>query len=400
SDGADLEQFGGASAPLRIALDDAEGAVFEVVIDLPSPLNVFARGDGDGGAFAQLGEAIDLFGLGGLLDPAGTVGFDALGPLEGIGQVPAAVDVEHEFGIVADGLAEEAHEVDVLAQAFGSVAGAVGEEPLLIAIAFELQLGGAGLGLIGFEGVSETPGVGFDGLAGGSAEETIDRRFEKAPTEVPEGVVDGGDGHEEEAAAGVAVGAVELVPELLLREGVLLEEEGAQLLVDDDGDFFVDGAVEAIGTSIGPDLQVIGGHRGVLDRGLRRVGIGLGAKLIVDVEGVDLVLLIDAAGGVAMALELEDFDSGDVEGFGLSERGQGGEGCEKAAARVGHGLILAGALWACGLGLDAETRRHGGRRGEEAKGEEKDRNSRVRRVAGKAEKAEGSVSELRSDGQT
>src|ERR1019366_2753552 len=233
SDGADLEQLGGTAAPLRIALDDAEGAGFEVVIDLPSTLNVFARGDGDGGAFAKLGEAIDLFGLGSFLDPAGAGGFYAPGPLEGIGEVPAAVGVEHELGIVADGLGEEADEVDILAQALGAVAGAVGEEPLLIAIALELQFLGALLGLIGFERVSEATGVGFDGLAGGSAEETIDGRFEIAPAEIPEGVVDGGDSHEEEAAARVTVGTVELVPEFLLREGVLVEEEGAQLLVDD-----------------------------------------------------------------------------------------------------------------------------------------------------------------------
>jgi hypothetical protein len=155
-------------------------------------------------------------------------------------------------------------------------------------------------------------------------------------------VVDGGDGHEEEAAAGVAVGAVELVPELLLGERVLAEEEGAQLLVDDDGDFFVDGAVEAIGASIGLDLEVIGRDRDVLSSGLGRVGVGLGAELIVDVEGVDLILLVDAAGAVAMALELEDFDGGDVEGFGLGEGGEGGEGGQEAAAGVGHGLILAG----------------------------------------------------------
>jgi hypothetical protein len=80
----------------------------------------------------------------------------------------------------------------------------------------------------------------------------------------------------------VAVGAVELVPEFFLRESVLLEEEGAQLFVDDDGDLFVDGAVEAIGASIGFDLQVVGGDGRVLGRGLLRVGIWLGAKLIVD----------------------------------------------------------------------------------------------------------------------
>jgi len=49
-------------------LYDAEGAGFQVVIDLPTALNMLAGSDGDGGAFAELGEAIDLFGLGALFD--------------------------------------------------------------------------------------------------------------------------------------------------------------------------------------------------------------------------------------------------------------------------------------------------------------------------------------------
>ena len=119
----------------------------------------------------------------------------------------------------------------------------------------------------------------------------------------------------------MAVGAVELVPEFLLREGVLLEEEGAQLFVDDDGDFFVDGAVEAIGSAVGFDLQVVSGDGGVLGRRLLRVGVWLGAKLIVDEERIDLVLLIGATRCIAMAVELPDFDGGDLERLGLGEGG-------------------------------------------------------------------------------
>ena len=78
------------------------------------------------------------YGFVGASFPGRTATLDALGPLEGIGEIPAAVDVEHELGIVADGFAEEADEVDVFAQAFGTVAGTVGEEPFLIAVALEL----------------------------------------------------------------------------------------------------------------------------------------------------------------------------------------------------------------------------------------------------------------------
>src|SRR5450759_4867676 len=40
SNGADLQQFGSAAAPLRVALDYAESAGFQVVINFPSTLYV------------------------------------------------------------------------------------------------------------------------------------------------------------------------------------------------------------------------------------------------------------------------------------------------------------------------------------------------------------------------
>ena len=79
------------------------------------------------------GEAVDLFRMGGFFDPARAVLLDLVGPLERVVLVPAAVGVEHEFGVVAEGFAQDADELDVLAHAFGAGAGTVAHEPLLIA---------------------------------------------------------------------------------------------------------------------------------------------------------------------------------------------------------------------------------------------------------------------------
>src|ERR1035438_9465590 len=154
------------------------------------------------------------------------------------------------------------------------------------------------------------------------------RSLEITSAQVPKSVVHGGDGHQEEASPGVAVGAVELVPEFLLRERVLLEEKRAQLFVYDDGDFLIDGPVEALRAAIGLDLQVIGADGRILNRVLP-VGVRLRPEFIVDVQQVDLVLPIDPEGGVMMAVELPDFDCGDLQGFGLSECRQRRKRCQK-----------------------------------------------------------------------
>jgi hypothetical protein len=51
------------------------------------------------------------------------------------------------------------------------------------------------------------------------------------------------------------------------------------------------------------------------------VGVGGLAVVVVDVEGVDLGLGIDAGLGFAVALELDEFDGGDFE-FSLGALGE------------------------------------------------------------------------------
>src|SRR5260370_35786891 len=102
------------------------------------------------------GEAVDLFRVGGFFDPVGAVLFNLVGPLEGVVLCPSAVGVEHEFGVVADGFAQNADELDILAHAFGAGAGPVSHEPLCIAVALVLNPECSRANGRGFEGESAT----------------------------------------------------------------------------------------------------------------------------------------------------------------------------------------------------------------------------------------------------
>src|ERR1700761_2619562 len=97
------------------------------------------------------GEAVDLFGMGDFFHPAGMVLFDTMGPVEGVGLVPAAEGVEHEVVVVAEGFAEGLHELYVFAHAFGAGAGAVSHEPLLTAEAHAFYFEAAFANVFEFE---------------------------------------------------------------------------------------------------------------------------------------------------------------------------------------------------------------------------------------------------------
>jgi hypothetical protein len=224
------------------------------------------------------------------------------GPGEGIVDIPPAVCVEHEVNIRADGFAEDADKFHVLLEAIGAGTGSVTHKPFLIAEAFGFQGGGAFADFGGFEGVTQAASIDFDIRARGSAQETVDGGFEIAAAQIPKGVVDRGDGHEEKTVSGVPVGAVHLVPEGFAGEGVFAEEEGADLVVDDKGGFAIDRAVETVESGIGADAEIdrVDGD-GSVDGGF--VGVGGLTVLVVDVERIHLRLGVDSGVGVAVALD-------------------------------------------------------------------------------------------------
>jgi len=194
--------------------------------------------------------------VGGFFDPVGAVLFDLMSPLEGVVLGPSAVGVEHEFGVVAYGFAQDADELDVLAHALGAGSGAIAHEPFLIAIAFVFVRQGAGANGCGFEGEAETAGVHLHGGAGGASEETIDGDVIVSAADVPQRVVDRADGHHEEPVAGVAIGAVHLVPERFAGKRVLANQKGTKLVVDDDCRALFDGAVETVDPSCGSYVEI------------------------------------------------------------------------------------------------------------------------------------------------
>lgn len=73
-----------------------------------------------------------------------------------------------------------------------------------------------------------------------------------------------------------------LIPQRLTGEGILTLDEVLELLVDDDGGFLVDGAVETLESGGGADFKIEGGDGGLRGSG-GSVAIGLGAEFVVDV---------------------------------------------------------------------------------------------------------------------
>jgi hypothetical protein len=120
--------------------------------------------------------------------------------------------------------------------------------------------------------------------------------------------------------------------QFFLRESVLAGKERPQLFVDHDGDLFIDRSVKRFEPGVGDDPQIESGNRRLASDGLRRVVIRLWAQVFVDIEGIDLILLIDPTSRVALAAEFPDLDGGNFERSSLGERCDG-ERREEAASR-------------------------------------------------------------------
>src|SRR5258708_10221106 len=153
------DQLGDATTPLRVGLDYGKGAGLEVALYFPSAVKVLARGDGDGGAAADGGETLNLFGVRNLFHPVGAVLFHPVGPIQSVVLIPSALCVEHDLGIVTEGFTENADQFDILLHTFRPGAGAVAHEPLLIAETFALERERAGAHCFPLKRKAEATGV-------------------------------------------------------------------------------------------------------------------------------------------------------------------------------------------------------------------------------------------------
>ena len=284
---ADLHQLADAAAPVGVGLDHVDRLGLEQLQEAPAGVLVLPGGDRHAAGAADRRQVADAVGRHRLLQPARPVLGDALQQADGVGRVPAHPAVEHDLDGRADRLAHRADERDVLLHPGQPVARAVAEEPFLRLEALRHRPLRPLAHQARVVREAEHRGVARDPLARRPTEQAVDRQAEQLAAQVPEGAVDRADRHHLVALAGVAVLAIEEVPDALVGERVLAEQVRRELGADEHRRLGDDRPEEA-GRPVG---------RGDLDVGLggapagRRRRRGARGQLRVDVEHPDLALL-------------------------------------------------------------------------------------------------------------
>ena len=274
----------------------------------------------------QLDEALQLLRGEGLLDPPGAVLLGQPGPVLRVVEVPAVEGVEHDLVLVAEGLAQGPHQLDVGQEPLRAVGRPVGEEPLLVAEALLLQLDAASGDGLGLDRAAEAAGVGLDALPGRPPQQAVHRHAEVLSSQVPQRVVHRADAHHVVAGPGVAVEPVHLVPDPGDGQRVLADQELPELVLHHASRLRVHQPVEAFLSAVRLDLRVEHPVLVGLDGDPRVVGVGTQRVLGVDVERGDL-RLVGVRLGLTRAGDLPDLDVRDRQALRGGARGKGrGEG--------------------------------------------------------------------------
>lgn len=276
---------------------------------------------------------------------------DGFAPFERVGEIPAVEDIEHQFGVFSDSLAEDFDNFDIAPEALGAGAGPVGEEPFLPAVPGGEQGLSAITDLVELERIAKRGGIQIDRIAGGATQKAVDGGAEVTAAEVPEGIVDGTDGEQEVAGASVAVQAPELIPDNVAGEAVLADQESTELLINHKGRLFIDWPIEPFDTAARPQAKVGGADLLGAALGWRCVPVGLGAVGFVNVKRLSLILLVGVLVRLDGALIFHQFDGLDAD-FGLLSRGRkrGGECRQKLTAVHGDGFYQGGGKRVCETG--------------------------------------------------
>lgn len=296
----DLHPLGDASHAADVGLDDVGAASGDELFEAVFGVFVLAGGDGDVGGFGDFGQALDVIGQDGFLEPSDVVVLELAGHADGLLGVVAIVGVDVDLDIVADGFADgfEAFHVGALVLA-----------EVLADLHFDAREAHVDVsGLLFDEPVDGVVGPAAATVAGdgvvGLSEEFVQGDAEGFAFEVPECDVEGGDGLECEAFAPKAADAPEhLGPDALGLEGGFADEDVFEIVGDEgsDGGGGVEVA-EALGAFVGVDVDEDGGASG--DAGLGRRDGG-----VLD----DLAAGVEDEGGCYVG----DFHGGASGGFGV-----------------------------------------------------------------------------------
>jgi len=108
----DEADFGDASGVAEVRLDDLGGFLFEDFAEAPLGEDALASGDGDVGAFGDVGHDVVVLTVDRLFDEHRIVLFELLDEDAGQGGTDAAVEVDADVGFVAYGFAKFGEALD------------------------------------------------------------------------------------------------------------------------------------------------------------------------------------------------------------------------------------------------------------------------------------------------
>ncbi len=295
--GVDLVRGRDAAHAVGVVLNHAHRFLVEQLLEAVKRELVFTARDRDAGELVELGVAVDVVGDHRLFEPARfelfELGQDAFGVL----QVPAHITLEHQVVFITDDFTHRFHGLEVFRHAGLTVRRAVAEAHLEGLETLVLEFLGFLLHRLEV-GAVELAVVAGNLLLGAAAQQLEHGLVDRLAQDVPDGQVhrrDGGHGHAL-AAPGVG-GAVHALPQVFVVPGVLADDQGRQVLVDDGlGDLGrqghiaqADDAVVGLHFHHGPGMETEGAH-----------GLGLGVE---QVHGVGAEV---ALGRNGLALPFED----------------------------------------------------------------------------------------------
>lgn len=274
----DGEVFVHTAETAGIDLTERDGIGLEQLLEEDAVHPVFAGGNADAEGFefpGDAGVAEDVIGRGGFLDPPGFEMGEGLHPVDGLGDIPDLIGIDHQLTIPTDFLADDRESTLVIGEvasdldldvvpAFGDGLAAEAADLVIgitepagaggvggITVAFEFRDAAGATGEAGFEeidgfvageGVGEVTEVDAIGEAGRGEgrDEAPDGEAGVFGPEIPEGIDDGGEGEVDGAFVGADPAELGIGGEMAPEKSRGLDEvgEGAtddEMLVGADG---------------------------------------------------------------------------------------------------------------------------------------------------------------------
>ncbi len=138
--GRDLQRLGEAAAPVDVRLQDIERAGVDETLEAPAGVFVLGAGERNGDLVLDPPIAVDAVGHDAFFQPARAVLRDPAGEVDDVRHVHRLPAIQHDVVVLAERLAQRAHQLDVLVHALGAAHRAMPEEPFLRGVALCLVL--------------------------------------------------------------------------------------------------------------------------------------------------------------------------------------------------------------------------------------------------------------------